>query len=471
MKPTIGLEMHTVLNSKTKVFTKSLNEYSNIPNNLITPGDVSHPGTLPTLNKEAVRKSIMMAKALNCEIADYLLFDRKNYFYPDLAKGYQITQNTKPIGLGGYLDIEVNNEVIRTYIHDIHLEEDTASLDHYKDYTLIDYNRSGSPLLEIVTEPSLKSADEAVAFLEHVRNIYLYTGASDADTKKGQIRCDLNISIMDGDNLGTKVEIKNVNSFSAAHAAITYEINRQLDLINNGKRNEIIKETRRWDEEKEITISMREKNDAVDYLYHVDGNIPKIYLSKDFIEDVIKQMPELPLERKHKYINKYNLNAYDAGVLVREKSISDYFEECLKLNIDPKEASNWITSQIMGYLNEEGISINDIYLTPAYLKELLDILNNGLISSKQAKEVFNLSLKEKTSPSNIINKYNIKQMDDKAKLNEIIDNILKNNPTQVKEYKEGKTKLFQFFTGQVMKETKGNANPDLVREILQSKLD
>ena len=468
----IGLEMHCELDTKSKVFSRSLNGYSDEPNSLVTEVDLSFPGTLPVVNKEAVKKAIKIALCLNCEIPDVLLFDRKNYYYPDLPKSYQLTQDTKPIGINGNIDVEVDDKLVNIKIHDAHLEEDTASLDHYFDYSLIDYNRAGVPLLEVVTEPCMHSPEEAVAFLEHMRNIYKYTEASEADTKKGQIRSDVNVSLMEkgSTKLGTKVEIKNVNSFSNVYDAIKYEIKRQTELIESGRKDEIIQETRRWDEEQGITLRMREKVESVDYRYHIDPNIPKIKLDKKWIEEIKKEIPLLPLERKAEYIEKYDLSSYDAGVLVKTKEVSDYFEECLKLNIDPKEASNWITSQIMGYLNKYDIEINDLYLTPERLNKILIELNNKTISSKQAKELFFFVLEEKEEPEILIEKHNIKQLSDDSEIESIIIKILDNNQEQIEEYKSGKPRVFDYFVGQVMKETKGKANPVIVKEILLEKL-
>ncbi|MFA6753232.1 MAG: Asp-tRNA(Asn)/Glu-tRNA(Gln) amidotransferase subunit GatB [Bacilli bacterium] len=472
LKVVIGLEMHCELNTKTKVFSKSLNNYNDIPNSSVTAIDLAFPGTLPIVNKEAVKKAIKMALCLNCKIPEELIFDRKNYYYPDVPKNYQITQNTKPIGLNGKINVEVNNELVPITIHDIHLEEDTASLDHYFDYSLIDYNRSGVPLLEIVTDPCIYSPEAAVAFLEHLRNIYKYTDCSEADTKKGQIRCDVNVSLKEENatELGTKVEVKNVNSFSNVYAAILYEIKRQTELIEAGKNNEIIQETRRWDEESGATIRMREKVESIDYKYYVDPNIPKIKIEKEWIEEIKSEIPLLPLERKTKYIEDYNLSSYDAGVLVKTKEVSDYFEECLELGMNPKEASNWITSQIMGYINKYDIEITDIFLTPKRLLKIINFLNNNTISSKQAKELFFLVLEEKEEPEVLIKKYGIEQIVDNEELLAIIQNIVDNNQSQIEEYKAGKTKVFDYFIGMIMKETKGKANPVKVKEILLSKL-
>lgn len=472
LKLVIGLEMHCELNTKTKVFSKSLNNYNDIPNSSVTAIDLAFPGTLPIVNKEAVKKAIKMALCLNCKIPEELIFDRKNYYYPDVPKNYQITQNTKPIGLNGKINVEVNNELVPITIHDIHLEEDTASLDHYFDYSLIDYNRSGVPLLEIVTDPCIYSPEAAVAFLEHLRNIYKYTDCSEADTKKGQIRCDVNVSLKEENatELGTKVEVKNVNSFSNVYAAILYEIKRQTELIEAGKNNEIIQETRRWDEESGATIRMREKVESIDYKYYVDPNIPKIKIEKEWIEEIKSEIPLLPLERKTKYIEDYNLSSYDAGVLVKTKEVSDYFEECLELGMNPKEASNWITSQIMGYINKYDIEITDIFLTPKRLLKIINFLNNNTISSKQAKELFFLVLEEKEEPEVLIKKYGIEQIVNNEELLAIIQNIVDNNQSQIEEYKAGKTKVFDYFIGMIMKETKGKANPVKVKEILLSKL-
>ncbi len=472
LKVVIGLEMHCELNTKSKVFSKSKNEYSDIPNSAVTAIDMAFPGTLPILNKEAVKKALKMAMCLNCELPDVLIFDRKNYYYPDLPKSYQITQNTKPVGVNGKIEVEVGERLVPITIHDIHLEEDTASLDHYFDYSLIDYNRAGVPLLEIVTDPCIYSPETAVAFLEHLRNIYKYTDCSEADTKKGQIRCDVNISLMEEDatELGTKVEIKNVNSFSNVHAAILYEIERQTNLINAGKKEEIIQETRRWDDETSTTLRMREKVEALDYKYYVDPNIPKFKLEKKWLEEIRSEIPLLPLERKANYIKEYNLSAYDAGVLVKTKEISDYFEKCLSLGADAKEASNWITSQIMGYLNKHEMDISECYLTPERLLIILNYLKKGTISSKQAKELFFIILDEKDEPEVLMKKHGIEQLDNDDELNEVIEKILDNNQNQIAEYKAGKTNMFDYFVGQTMKETRGKANPVKVKEILLSKL-
>lgn len=468
----IGLEMHCELISNSKVFSSAKNEYNETPNSNIVPLDLALPGTLPVVNKKCVGDALKMSMILNCKMPEYMYFDRKNYYYPDLPKGYQITQMTEPVGIDGEIEIEVDEKLIPVRIHDIHLEEDTANLDHYFDTTTIDYNRAGVPLLELVTEPAFHSASEAVAFIEHIINIYRYTGISDADTKRGQVRCDVNVSIMDEDatEFGTKVEVKGVNSISGVFDTINYEIKRQTELKAQGKYNEVEQETRRWDEEKQITIRMRSKVDAIDYKYFVEPNIPKFKIDANWIEDLKKSIPRLHLERKYDYINNYGLSNYDAGVLVKDINIANYFEECLELNIDAKMAANWITTQILGYINKAEISINDLFFTPKRLADLINLINKGTISSKQAKDIFMKVIENKKEVMEFVSKDNA-QISDSEELTKIIDSIIGNNPDNVEAYKNGKTNLFDFFVGQVMKETKGKANPVLTKEILNKKLN
>ncbi len=471
-KAVIGLEMHCEIKSNSKVFSSARNSYNELANDNVRPLDMAFPGTLPVINKECVRKALMMSLVLDCTQPEYMYFDRKNYYYPDLPKGYQITQMHDPVGVNGKIMIECDGYSKEVLIHDIHLEEDSASLDHYSDVSLIDYNRAGVPLLELVTEPCLNSAAEAVAFLENMRRIYQYCDISEADTKKGQIRCDVNVSIMDYDSdvLGTKVEIKNVNSFANVSEAIEYEIKRQSELKAAGRYDEVVQETRRFDEETGTTIHMRSKVDAIDYKYFVEPNIPKYKINKEWLEEIRKTIPMLPRERKYKYINEYNLSEYDTNIIIKEKDYADYFEECLKLGIDKKLAANWLTVQIIAYLNKNYITLEEFFLKPNLLKQILEPLEKNIISSKQAKDIFLKALEEEKEPRTYINEDNL-QMSDKEKLNDIIDNIVNSNEKQVEEYRNGKSNLFDFFVGQVMKETKGKANPVLTKEILRNKLD
>ncbi len=461
---TIGLEMHCELKSNSKVFSKSRNTFSGTPNDNVTPLDMAFPGTLPMVNHKCVRDAIKMALVLNCKIPEFMSFDRKNYYYPDLPKGYQITQFYNPVGTNGNIDILVDDKVVNIKIHDIHLEEDAASLDHYVDTSVIDYNRAGVPLLELVTEPCIHSSADAVAFLEHMRSTYKYCDVSEGDTKKGEIRCDVNVSLSKDETLGTKVEIKNVNSFGAVRDVIEYEIKRQSALLDAGKASEIEQETRRWDEENKQTIRMRSKADAIDYKYFPDPNIPPYVITKEEIESIKKTIPILPIERKKIYEEQYGLSSYDAKVIIKEKNVSDYFEECLKLDIPAKLASNWLTTSILGKINELDIPLEEFYLKPTYLKQIIDALEKGAISSKQAKEIFNKAILEEKEPKNYLKENT--QISDTNELTSIIKNIIDNNPNQVNEYKNGKSNLFDYFVGQVMKETRGKANPSLTKEIL-----
>ena len=473
----IGLELHCeVSETNTKVFSSAENSYNEQPNANVRPIDMAFPGTLPVVNKEAVRKALMASIILNCSQPEYMYFERKHYFYPDMPKNFQLTQETKPIPVGiyGYVDYECGDEVKRINVDNIHLEEDAAQLTHLDYTSKINYSRAGVPLLELVTTPDFHSAKEVVAFLEHMKSVYQYSGISEADSKKGQMKADVNVSIMDASldesdpsNWGTKVEIKNVNSFGGIRNAINYEIERQTDLIESGEK--VVQQTRRWDEESQTTIAMREKVDAIDYNYFVEPNIPKYKISKEWIEEIRKSIPELAHDRKKKYIEEYGLSAYDAGVLTQIKDISDYYDKCVEIGIDKKQAANWVSVNIIAELNKDDSSILDFYITPEMLKQITDSINSGKISSKQAKDVFAKSLEEKKEPKNFVEEN--AQLSDSSELEGIIDTIINNNPNQVNEYRGGKDKLFDFFVGQVMKETRGKANPIMTQEILHKKLD
>lgn len=471
-KVVIGLEIHCELNTKSKNFSSAKNEYCSFPNTNVQTVDLGLPGILPVVNKEAVRKALKVALALNCEIPKYLRFARKNYFYPDLPKGYQITQhqNQDPIGKNGYLMINVNGVDKKVLIHDTHLEEDTASLDHYGDFSLIDYNRCGVPLLETVTEPCLNSADEAIAFLEGLRNMFLYCDVSEARSDRGQIRCDVNVSLMkeDSTELGTKVEMKNINSFNNVRLAIECEIKRQTELLDKGE--EIIQETRRFSEENMTTYSMREKVDAVDYKYYTEPNLPPIELTEEFIEETKNQIPELAFSRVNRYINEYGLTRRDANILVKELTTANYYEEAIKLGDDPKNIANWIVTNINTYLNKEETTIDKIYLTPSRLISLLDQISSGKISNKQAKEVLDKCLTDNKDPLDIINELGLSQITNPEDLRPIVIEVLEEYSNLIEDYKNGK-KVFGFFVGQVMKKSNGRANPVLTNQILIEELN
>jgi len=469
----IGLEVHCELNTKAKVFTASPNFYTDLPNSTVTPGDIAMPGYLPVLNKEALKKAIKMSMCLNCKIPDEVVFDRKNYFYPDLPSSLQITQDTKPIGVNGEVKVEVNGEEHTIKINNLHLEEDTASLDHYFDYSLIDYNRSAVPLIEIVTEPCMHDPETAVAFLEYLRSVLKYADISEADTKKGQIRCDVNISLMkeDAKEFGTRVEVKNINSFGNVYDAIIYEIKRQTELLESGRGHEIIQETRRFEDATSATYSMRAKETATDYRYYVEPNIPRFKLDQKWLKTIKNEIPLLPNERIALYQERYDLNHYDAGVIVKDKAYADYFESCLNLKIDPKKASNWLTTMIMGHINKFNLSLEDFYLTPERLGVIIKAVSDNQISSKQAKELFYKVIEEKEEPATLMKKYGMQQLDNDEELETIIQDILANNQAQINEYQAGKTNMFDYFVGQTMKATKGQANPVKVKDILNRELN
>ena len=473
----IGLEMHCEISkTKTKVFSSARNGYTELPNSNIRPVDMGFPGTLPVVNKEAVKFALMASMILNCKQPEYMYFERKNYYYPDMPKNYQITQDTKPIpvGIDGYLDYECNGEKKRAIVDNIHLEEDAAASEHLSSTTLINYNRAGVPLLELVTPPCFHSADEAVAFLETMRSIYQYAGISDADSKKGQIRCDVNISIMDknldptdSNNWGTKVEMKNVNTFSGVRDCINYEIERQIEAKEDGNYDEVVvQETRRWDDESGTTIRMRDKVDAIDYKYFVEPNIPKYKITKEWLEEIRKSIPELASERKEKYINEFGLSEYDAKVLVKEKMVSDYFDQTVNEGADPKLASNWITSVILGHLNKLDLTINDIFLTPKMLCGLIQKVTSGEISIKQGKEVLFKSLTEDVDPIKVVEESGMKQIGSTDEILKIVLEVLDEQPQAITQYKSGHTNIIDFLVGQVMKKTKGQANPAITRNML-----
>lgn len=472
---TIGLEMHCEISeTNTKVFSSARNSYTDKPNTNIRPVDMGFPGTLPVVNKECVRMSIMMSQILNCRQPEYMYFERKNYYYPDMPKNFQITQNPPEdcVGMGGYLDIiREDGSTFRVDIDNIHLEEDAASMNHLYDTSSIDYNRAGVPLLELVTGPCIHSADDAVSFLEYVRAIYQYCEISEADSKKGQVRCDVNISISDDENtLGTKVEIKNVNSFSAVRDSINYEIKRQSELKDAGRYDEVEQETRRYDEESGTTIRMRSKADAIDYKYFVEPNIPRFKLDPKWLEEIRASIPELPYERKAKYMETYGLSDYDAGILIKDINTAKYFEKLLELGIDAKNAANWINGNVLGYTYKYEINIQDLFMTPERLAAILKAMTEGQISSKQAKELFFMVLEREQEPADIMKAEGMQQISDDSALVAVITEVLDENTNQIEEYKNGKTNMFDYFVGQTMKKTRGQANPVKVKEILTNEL-
>lgn len=470
-KAVIGLEVHCELETKSKNFSASPNEFTETPNINVSTVDLGLPGILPVPNKEAVKKALKTAMALHCTNPDEVIFDRKNYFYPDLPKGYQITQVTKPMGINGYLDILVNGSKKRVFIHQLHLEEDTASLEHFNNYSLIDYNRSGIPLIEIVTEPCIESADEAVAFLEDLRDVFLFLGVSQARSNYGQMRCDVNISLMkDTDTeLGTKVEMKNINAFTSVKEAIEYEIKRQTELLEKGEK--VVQETRRIAEDGK-TYSMREKVDAVDYKYFVEPNIPPVPLTEEYYEELRREIPLLKLERYEKYIKEYDLSEYDAGVLSSKKDISDYFEEVLSYGTDIPLTVNFVTSAILSTIKKLEISINELFITPKMLSGVIEKVKNKDISLDHGKKILYQAIEKETDPNELINQQNLHQINDKEELLKLICEVMDENKEQVRQYVEdGNTYVYNFFIGKVMQKSNRQANPNMSLEIIKEELE
>ena len=468
-KTVIGLEVHCELKSNSKNFSSARNGFSDIPNSNVSVVDMGMPGILPVVNKEAVRNSIKMALAMNCTIPEYLTFERKNYFYPDLPKGYQITQFKHPIGTNGYVIINVNGEDKKILIHDTHLEEDTASMDHYNDYSLLDYNRCGVPLLETVTEPCINSADEAVAFLEGLRSIFLYTDTSYARSDKGQIRCDVNVSLMaeDATELGTRVEIKNINSFSGVKEAILCEVARQTEILNNG--GVILQETRRYDEGSNQTFTMRSKEDAIDYRYFTDPNLPPIKIDNEWVKEIKKEIPKLHNERFSTYTKEYSINYKDAYTIVRDKNVSDFYEECITLLNEPILIANWLCGDVMKYLNRESLTITDSKLTPKMLTDLIRMINDGKINGKQGKEVLEVMMNTGKNPVEIASELGLSQISNEDEIRKIVLGIINENSNLVNDYKNGKN-VFGYIVGLIMKNTNGKANPVITSKVLQEEL-
>lgn len=467
-KVIIGLEVHCELKTNSKNFSSAKNTYTNLPNINVMPVDLGLPGILPVVNKEACKKALKTAMALNCTTPDEIIFDRKNYYYPDLPKGYQITQVTKPFGRNGHVSFLVNGVEKTVDIHQLHLEEDTASLEHCTNYSLIDYNRSGIPLMEIVTEPCIYSADEAVRFLETLRNIFLYCEVSEAKSDKGQMRCDVNISLMkDTDTeFGTKVEMKNINAFTSVKAAIEYEIKRQTEILERGEK--VIQETRRIDEDGK-TYSMREKVDAVDYKYYIEPNLAPVKITDEMKQEVKKEIPELEYSRVKRYI-ELGISISDAETLARDKFISNYFDELIENTTDLFTATNWMTIIILGSLNKLNIDIKDLFITPKMLGSLVDKVSNKELSSQLAKKILYEAMEKNIDPIEIIDKSNIKQISNEDELISIIKDILNENKEQVNEYLNGNEKVANFLVGKVMQKTNKQANPGTSLKLIKEEL-
>ena len=465
--PVIGLEVHCELKSNSKNFSSSKNGDGDVNTNLSVV-DIGYPGILPVVNKEAVRKSIMVALALNSTIPEYLTFDRKNYYYPDLPKGYQITQFGNPIGTKGYVMINVDGVEKKITIQDTHLEEDTANMDHLSTYSLIDYNRAGVPLLETVTEPCIGSSKEAIAYLEALRNIFLYLDVSDARADLGQIRVDVNVSMKkeEDSELGTRVEMKNINSFSTVKEVIEVEIKRQTEILEAG--GTIEQETRRYDEANKTTVFMRGKSDAIDYKYYTEPNIPPIRLREEFINEIKNSMPVLEYERKNTYMNEYGISNIDASTLTKDKKLSDYFESIISYGSNPKDTSNVVVGFLLGYLNKNYKDIADINIEPKDFSEIIKMMSEGKISNKQVKDIFTMALDEDKSVLEIAKSIGT-QISDKEEIRKIINEVFDENPKVIDDFKSGKN-VNGFIMGLIMKKTSGKVNPGVTNMVLGEEL-
>ncbi len=469
----IGLEIHAELSTKTKIFCSCENAFGGEPNTRVCPICSGMPGTLPVLNKRVVDYAIKAGLAMNCEITKFGKQDRKNYFYPDLPKAYQISQFDLPLCRNGYVDINVDGETKRIGITRIHIEEDAGKLIHddYANISMADYNRCGVPLIEIVTEPDLRSPEEAHVFLETLKSILEYTEVSDCKMQEGSLRCDVNVSIrpVGQKEFGTRCEMKNVNSFSAAVRAMHYEASRQAKVLDEG--GTVDQETRRWDDVHGVSVVMRSKEDAQDYRYFPEPDLVPIVVSDEWIEEIKKTIPELPEQRKARYIKEYGLPEYDAFIITSSKTLADYFDACTKVGATPKTVSNWLMGDISKVLNEKELEPSDIPFTAEQLAKMITLIEKGTISTSAAKKVLDKMFESPEDPEKIVEKLGLVQVSDEGAIKEMIQEVLNNNPQSIIDYKAGKDRALGFLVGQTMKLSKGKANPQILNKLLKEALD
>ncbi len=471
----IGLEVHVELKTKTKLFCGCSTEFGQAPNTQVCPVCLGLPGSTGVLNKKAVELAARAGLALNCQINTDTWFDRKNYYYPDLPKGFQITQVFQPIAVQGYLDIKAEDRDKRVNINRVHIEEDPGKLVHASGSIMtsrasfVDYNRSGVPLVEIVSEPELRSGAEAKAYLEKLKAILEYTGVSDVKMEEGSLRCDANISLRPSGStiLGAKTEIKNMNSFRAVQRAIEYEVERQIEVLEEGDR--VIQETRTWDENQGITMAMRSKED-VDYRSFIEQEIAPVELTTDWIENMQATIPELPDARRRRLVDEHGLPEYDAGVITSSLSLAEFFEATLEEYGDAKKISNWIMGELLRLLNAHGMELGESRVTPGGLASLLKLIDKGTISNKMGKKVFAVMFQEGREPQQIVKEKGLSQISDVDRLAEIIAEVIDKNPKPVADFQSGKEQAIGFLVGQVMKATRGQANPGAVNAMLREML-
>jgi len=471
-EPVIGLEVHAQLKTQTKIFCGCSTAFGAPPNTHTCPVCLGMPGVLPVLNKRVVECTLAMALAVRCSISRESRFARKNYFYPDLPKGYQISQYELPIARNGYVEVDLNDARKRIGITRIHMEEDAGKLIHDPDRPLsrVDFNRTGVPLMEIVSDPDIRSPEEAGAYLRGLRAILRYLDISDGNMEEGSFRCDANVSVRPrgAEAFGTRTEVKNLNSFKHVEKALHYEILRQIDTLGRGE--PVVQETRLWDPDKDKTVSMRGKEEAHDYRYFPDPDLLPLVVDDAWIDRIRRTLPELPDDRRRRFIRDYGLPAYDAEVLTGSRELADYFEACVKFFVQPKPVSNWIMGTLLGHLNARGKTITDCTISPENLAGLLKLIENGTISAKIAKSVFDEMADTGKDPERIVQEKGLVQVSDRSEIEGVVEKVLAANPAEVAALLGGKTKLMAFFVGQVMKATRGKANPKMINEILLEKL-
>jgi aspartyl-tRNA(Asn)/glutamyl-tRNA(Gln) amidotransferase subunit B len=469
----IGLEVHAQLLTSSKAFCSCSTKFGLPPNTNVCPVCLGMPGTLPVLNKKVVEFAVKLGLATNCKIRRYSIFARKNYFYPDLPKGYQISQYEEPICYDGYVEIELKEGVKKKIrLRRIHMEEDAGKSIHDQDIdTLIDINRCGVPLLEIVTEPDIRTPQEAALYLAKIRQLVQYLDICDGNMEEGSLRCDANVSVrLKGETkLGTKTEVKNMNSIKNVEKALEYEINRQIQILESG--GTIIQETLLWDASTGVVKPMRSKEEAHDYRYFPEPDLVPVVVSEEWIEEIRKTIPELPEQRRDRFIRQYGLPKYDAEVLTSSKELANYYEECVKFTNDFKSASNWIMVEVLKILNDRQIDITEFKVEPRFLAELINLVNEGKINQATAKKVLEEISHTGEEPISVIERQGLMQISDEDFITEAVLKVLEQNKENVERYLAGKDKLFGYFVGEVMKLTKGKANPKLVNEILKRKLE
>ncbi|MDN3512710.1 MAG: Asp-tRNA(Asn)/Glu-tRNA(Gln) amidotransferase subunit GatB [Candidatus Jettenia sp.] len=470
----IGLETHAELSTITKLFCGCSTQFGVEPNTQVCPVCLGMPGILPVMNRKAFEYALKLAVTLSCDINRFTNFDRKSYYYPDLPKNYQISQNYYNLGVNGYMNIEVNGNVKKIRIHNVHLEEEAGKLIHPEeigaDYSLVDFNRAGVPLLEIVSHPDMRNIEEVENYMQTLRKILLYTEVSDCKMQEGSLRFEASISLREkgSDKLGNRVEIKNLNSMKSVMKAIEYETVRQGKLLDKGAT--IARETRLWDEVAERSEHMRSKEEAQDYRYFPEPDLLPVLIDEKWLHAIKDAIPELPLDRKQRFIEVFKLSDYDAGILIEEKVLADFFEACVKILDRPKAFSNWIINDLLREVKDKKLDINNLPIKPKQLAELVDVIEKGIISSTIAKEVFSEMVQTGKAPQSIIEEKKLAQISDGSLIEAVITKIIASNPEAIEDYKNGKKNALTFLVGQVMKETKGKANPKMVNELLKKKV-